>query len=78
MRGVINRPALKGERQIISSLHRLSWSCGALHGFLTITLQKIRITSQTPTTIAEIAYESCIFSLSFQRRKAYIPQRGNR
>ncbi len=49
---------------------------GALYGFITIILQKIRTTSQTPIIIAEIAWEGCIFLSRFRDEKLTYPKAG--
>jgi hypothetical protein len=49
---------------------------GALYRFITIILQKIRTTSQTPIIIAEIAWRA-VFSLSrFRDEKLTYPKAG--
>jgi hypothetical protein len=64
---VINRTALKGEREVISSLHRFILGLlGAQYRFITIKAQKVRTTRQTPRTIGEIhTLDTWYFSLSF-------------
>jgi hypothetical protein len=49
---------------------------GALHRFITIILQKITTTSQTPIIIAEITWEAYIFLSRFRDEKLTYPKAG--